>query len=159
MLPPGAQPYVEHMGRLWESQGLPRIAGRVVGLLALQPDPRTLDDIALALGVSKASVSTDARRLERLGLVTRMSHPGDRRDYYIIAADLPERVVSIKLGEIEELRSALEAASGVPNTHPAVRERLRAFSAFHRKVAALMRELLHDGQSPAPPHHSASPST
>ena len=134
--------YVERMGLLWEAEGLPRIAGRMLGLLALQAEPTTLDDIAGALGVSKASVSNDARRLERLSLVERASRPGDRRDYYRIAPDMPARVVAQKLDDLERLQAAMAAACDLPGTPDVVRTRLGAFSAFHCRVIEHLRGLL-----------------
>src|SRR5687767_1293747 len=80
--------FIERMGLFCEADGLPRIAGRIFGFLLLQPDECSLDDIADALGVSKASVSNDTRRLQQLGLLARVGRPGDRRDYYAVAPDL-----------------------------------------------------------------------
>jgi|SRR5688500_1213382 len=155
LLEAAAENYVERMGLLWEAQGLPRIAGRILGFLALQPEPRTLDDIVVALGVSKGSVSTDARRLDRLGLVILTSRPGDRRDYYVIAPDLPARITAIKLAELEQFESALDAARNVPGTDPNVRRRLDTFSEFHRRVARLLRELLETPSSTDSPNQIA----
>jgi len=67
--------------------GVPLIAGRVTAYLLISEGPRSLDEIAGALGVSRASVSTDARRLEEKGLLVRLSLPGDRRTYYSFAPD------------------------------------------------------------------------
>lgn len=153
-----AAEYVERMGLLWEGQGLPRIAGRVLGFLALQSEPRSLDDLAAALDVSKASVSTDARRLERLGLVSLTSRPGDRRDYYVIAPELPERIVAIKLAELEQLQAALDGADQVPDIHPVVRQRLRTFGDFHRRVAQLLRGLVGRSEPSGSPRQAAPPS-
>lgn len=141
-LPPAAEQYVERMGLLWEAEGLPRIAGRILGFLALQPDAVTLDDIASTLGVSKASVSNDARRLQRLGLVERGSRPGDRRDYYVIADDLPARVAAQKLADLERLHAALTEARDLPGTPPRVRARLGAFGDFQQQILDQMRRLL-----------------
>jgi DNA-binding transcriptional ArsR family regulator len=137
-----AEQYVERMGVLWEAEGLPRIAGRMLGFLALQAEPATLDDIAGALGVSKASVSNDARRLERLSLVERASRPADRRDYYRLAPDMPARVVAQKLEELERLNAAMSAARDLPGTPDVVRERLGAFGVFHARVIEHMRGML-----------------
>src|SRR4051812_38541175 len=80
------QQFVERAGLLWEADGLPRIAGRIFGLMIIAEDPLSLDQIAEALGVSKASASTDTRLLERLGYLERISKPGDRKDYYCSSA-------------------------------------------------------------------------
>ncbi len=76
-LTPAAEQYVERMGFLWESEGLPRIAGRILGYLLLTPEARTTDDMALALGGSRASVNTDVRRLEGLGIPQGNTGPGE----------------------------------------------------------------------------------
>ena len=141
-LAPAAERYIERMGLLWEAEGLPRIAGRMLGLLALQPEAASLDDIASALGVSKASVSADARQLERLALAERVSRPGDRRDYYAIAPDFPARVVALKLGELQQLQDALADARAIAATDGVVHARLRAFGDFQNHLMTLMRGLL-----------------
>jgi DNA-binding MarR family transcriptional regulator len=151
-LPPTAEQYVERMGLLWQAQGLPRTAGRIVGLLAMQGSALSIEDLASALRVSRGSISTDARRLERLGLVHRSSRPGDRRDFYAVAPDMPARVVALKLAELERFESVLEAACELPETPPAVRERLCGFADFHRRAVRQLQELLGDRDAAAAPN-------
>ena len=55
--------FVGEMGLTFEADGFTRIGGRLFGHLLLADRPLSLDEIAAALRVSKASVSTDARRL------------------------------------------------------------------------------------------------
>lgn len=141
-IPPVATQYVERMGLLWETEGLPRIAGRMLGFLLLSPDPCTTDDMALALGVSRASVNTDARRLARLGYVERISRPGDRRDYYVIAPDMVERLLEAKLTKLRSMQSALDEAGLLPGTAPVVASRIRAFGTLHLRVIETLEELL-----------------
>lgn len=81
-LDPGAQQFVEGMGLYFERLGIPRIGGRILGLLMLAERPLTLDEMAHALKVSRASVSTNARMSVAVGMVEHVSLPGDRRDYY-----------------------------------------------------------------------------
>src|SRR5918993_4637648 len=97
------QRFVERMGLVWEQEGIPRIAGRIFGFLLLQEDACSLDDMAASLGVSKASISTDARRLEQLQLIQRVSRPGDRRDYYSIAPDVPLRALELKIASMRRM--------------------------------------------------------
>ncbi|MHB1222509.1 MAG: GbsR/MarR family transcriptional regulator [Gemmatimonadaceae bacterium] len=154
---PAAEQYIERMGLLWEGEGLPRIAGRILGYLLLTPDPRTTDDMALALGVSRASVNTDARRLERLGFVERNSRPGDRRDYYVIAPNLVERMISGRLDRLRSLQSALDDAHHLPDTPPVVRDRVCAFRILHLRVIDALEGVLREfhscrrGSGPATP--------
>jgi DNA-binding transcriptional regulator GbsR (MarR family) len=142
-LPEPGQQYVDQLGLVWESQGLSRIAGRIVGLLTLNEQPLSLDDIAGALNVSKGSVSQDARSLTALGLVARVpsSKPGDRRDFYAIAPDLPAALINRRIGEIERLQVALQAAADHEGTAATVRERVKRFQHFQRTVITVLRDL------------------
>lgn len=120
--------FVERLGLQVESEGFPRIAGRMIGYLLLQDEPRSLDELAEALQVSKASVSTNARALEGLGYVERHSMPGDRRDYYLIV-DEPWAQLLQKVREQFRNRVALftEAESGLPLKMESGRRRLLAW--------------------------------
>lgn len=78
---------IERFGLFFEEDGLPRIAGRVFGLMMLSDEALTLDEMAEALKVSKASVSTNTRLLHQFGTLERVAKPGDRRTYYQISPD------------------------------------------------------------------------
>src|ERR687895_1965085 len=116
--------FVERMGLLTEADGLPRIAGRIFGFLLIQPGECSLDDMAAALGVSKASISTDTRRLEQLGLLERSSRPGDRRDYYVISRDVVPRSLEVRLERMRRFHDLLDKARSLPARSTTVRERL-----------------------------------
>lgn len=60
--------FVESMGLTLESDGLPRIAGRIFGWLLVSEEAQSLDDLAAELRVSKGSVSTNTRLLEQRGV-------------------------------------------------------------------------------------------
>ncbi|GEM_PF-5938822 len=77
-------------GHSAETVGLPRIAGEVCGLLFMTDGPLSLDEIASALKVSKASVSTNVRLLERLRFVRRGDVREGKRDYYVFAGNVWE---------------------------------------------------------------------
>ena len=68
-------------GRLSQLLGYPKSVGQIYGLLFFSHQPKSLDDIAGQLGMSKASVSNGVRQLESLGLVTQVWVPGDRKEY------------------------------------------------------------------------------
>lgn len=118
--------FVEQMGLSAEADGLPRIAGRLFGFLLLSPGPRSLDEIATELGVSKGSVSTDARLLLRHGWLQRVSRPGDRRDYYEMAPDFFGGIVAYRLARWEALRDLVaQARERLPRRAGAAHERLQ----------------------------------
>jgi biotin operon repressor len=99
---------IESMGRYFEQYGLARIGGRLVGLLTLTDQPLTLDAMAAALGVSRASVSTNIRLLVAYGLAELVSFPGDRRDYYRFAENAWERGIIVNIEGTEALRRIAE---------------------------------------------------
>lgn len=74
--------FIESMGIFFEHYGMPRLVGRLMGLLMLVERPLTLDDMAQALLVSRASISTNIRIALANGFAVRVGIPGDRRDYY-----------------------------------------------------------------------------
>lgn len=76
--------FIEQLGRIAEGEGLPRIAGRMLGSLMVDARSCSLERLALQLDVSRASISTNGRLLEGLGLIQRVTMPGDRRDYWQI---------------------------------------------------------------------------
>lgn len=110
--------FIEIMGRHFEEEGVPRIAGRLFGLLMLVERETSLDELAEGLRVSKGSVSSNARLLENWGLVERITRPGDRRDYYRIAPDMSERLVNRQISRmqlfIERVRHARDEMGELP---------------------------------------------
>lgn len=74
--------YAERAGLVCEEIGLPRMAGRIVGwLLICDPAHQSLAELGEVLQASKGSISTTTRLLMGMGLLERVSLPGDRRDY------------------------------------------------------------------------------
>lgn len=136
--------FVESIGVLWEADGLPRIAGRIFGFLIVQPEPSSLDDLAAGLGVSKASISTDARRLEQLGLITRISLPGDRRDYYTIDDSAPATGLEMRLRNLRRFDRTLSEAGDRERLPLVVQQRLARFEYAHVRIVAALEAVLEE---------------
>lgn len=81
--------------------------GQMYALLYLHPQPMCLDEIAAELGISKASVSTTIRQLERWTAVKRVWVKGDRRDFYEAETDFQS---VLKHGVLATLRKKLDTA-------------------------------------------------
>src|SRR5438309_11934039 len=80
--------FLEGMGAAFATSGvLSQLQGRIFGLLYLEPEPVSLDDIADALDQSKSNISINIRGLVDWHLVRRVSVPGSRRDHYEAATD------------------------------------------------------------------------
>ena len=130
---------VERFGLRFEEDGLPRIAGRMLGLLMVSAEPRSLDELCDELQASKTSASTNARLLERMGAVERTSRPGDRRDYYRIVDNLHVRMLEARLAQMRGTRDLLADAIDCTSCEPPeVQERLCAFAAFFGDMVKTM---------------------
>ena len=79
--------FAEEVGVVLAQMGMPPAFGRLLGwLLICDPPAQTSNQLSEALGLSKGSVSTGMRMLERAGLVHRVPMPG-RGHAYEMAAD------------------------------------------------------------------------
>jgi DNA-binding transcriptional regulator GbsR (MarR family) len=77
------QRFVEEVGIFFEQSGMPRMAGRILGWLLISDSPHQMTgELTEALMASKGSISTMTRFLIRIGLIERISLPGQRRDYF-----------------------------------------------------------------------------
>ena len=136
--------FVEKLAICGEEDGLPRIAGRLIGFLMMQEGAYSLDDLADALQISKASVSTNARMLEDKGILVRTSSPGDRRDYYEIAPGHFERFIQNAQRKVQRFHDLVEETLGLlPRANRVGRRRLRESLLFYR----FMMENLNEYQS------------
>ena len=99
--------FIEAGGSTTHSFGLGRLIGQIYALLYLAPAPLALEEIALQLGVSKASISVTIRQMESWQAVHKIWVKGDRRDFYECEPDF--RAI-IRQGILPTLRKKLETA-------------------------------------------------
>jgi DNA-binding transcriptional regulator GbsR (MarR family) len=75
--------FIEDMALFFERMGMPRMAGRILGVLLIaDPPAQSITEIGEKLSASKSSVSIMARLLVENGLIERVASPIPRRDYY-----------------------------------------------------------------------------
>ena len=75
--------FVEDISLYFEQMGLPRTAGRVLGVLLISDPPaRSLTDLCALLDASKSSVSTTTRLLVEMDLIERVPSPVPRQVYF-----------------------------------------------------------------------------
>jgi DNA-binding transcriptional regulator GbsR (MarR family) len=135
--------FIDRMGLALESEGLPRIAGRIFGLLLVSEDCRSLDEIATQLHVSKASVSTNARLLEQRGVLERNSRPSDRRDYYRVQPDLFSHTMAQRLQRWQRFHEAIgDARTKLPIRSRKVLKRLEDYDSAYTFLTQAIREAL-----------------
>lgn len=75
--------FIEEMAIFMEEVGLPRMAGRVLGLLLICDPPHlSAAEIGSSLEASKGSISTMTRLLTNMGFVERVGVPQRRQSYF-----------------------------------------------------------------------------
>jgi DNA-binding MarR family transcriptional regulator len=85
---PQQQQFIDDFASLWERFTVSGAQGRVLALLYIADAPElTASDIAATLGISRGSVSQITRQLIQFHMVQRVSHPGDRRDWFRVAGN------------------------------------------------------------------------
>jgi len=99
------------IGEKAEKFGFSRIAGQLEGLLLFSKEPMSLDEMAERLEVSKASISTNIRFLERWKVVKKVYHRGARKNFYEIRGNIweieTEILSTIVKDEIERVRETI----------------------------------------------------
>lgn len=136
--------FVARMGQSTEQDGFPKIAGQLFGLLLWSEEPCSIQDMTDILGVSKASVSTDARRLLEYGVFERVPRAGDRRDYYQIAPDFFRKLLQHRLERWENAHDAVTEAQKKFKPSAKVAKRLEYMHAVNEFVLERLRHNLAD---------------
>ncbi len=142
-----AMHFVEDIGLFFEQMGLPRMAGRILGVLLISDPPaQSITEICEKLQASKSSISIMARLLVERGLIEQVASSVPRRDFYrfkpggwivymrqwlgLISAlhEITERGISLMDSKPVELRGRLQEAhdmfSYVEQEFPALLDQL-----------------------------------
>lgn len=142
--------FIEKVGLIAQREGMPRIAGRMFGLLVFDGGPYSFSEIARQLQVSRGSISSSARILEEWGVIERATKPGDRQDYFRLS-DAPYATLLHRLADSagkakSEIGRTIEKLS--PRQH-AARRRLEEYAAFYgvlqESVKAAGKDLSKEG--------------
>ncbi len=72
--------FLANLSQISEFWGLPRATGAIFGALYLSPEPVSLDRLVQQVGVTKGTVSTNVRALERMGLIRKQLRVGERTE-------------------------------------------------------------------------------
>jgi len=130
-----ARDFVGRMGITLEGLGASPTFGRLFALLLLADRPVSLEEMAEELHVSKASVSTNIRLSEQMGLVQRVTVLRDRRHFYEILPDSFERALQVRLSFLHDMVVLVEQGLGViGEENQTARERLEGMREFYEFV-------------------------
>ncbi len=137
--------FIEGMGLILQSDGMPRIAGRLMGLFVLHGGPFSFTDLAERLAISRGSVSTNTRLLEDLGVIERVAIRGERQDYFRLAQDPYIQIVERKRARsIRARETILRNADSFSNMAPEGVERVGELANFFDVLANATHRALDD---------------
>ena len=145
--------FVETLGLIAQAEGMPRIAGRILGHLVLADEALSLSEIAEALDISKASASTNLRLLESRGSAQREPHSGSRHDHWRVRANPHTRVLRPMS---ERFRRNAEQMTEIAESFPAAdsaRARVADFADFYRRSADFLTQWADALETPDPGTH------
>ena len=113
--------FIEDLGRYFESYGIPRIGGRILGLLLASHEPLSAETIAKTLRVSRASVSTNFQILLAGGLAEKVTFPGDRTTYFVFPENPWEKTINVEIAGITTMRKIVgQGLSALPEGDKAI---------------------------------------
>jgi DNA-binding transcriptional regulator GbsR (MarR family) len=133
--------FIEQIGRLAEGEGLPRIAGRMLGVLMLETRGCSLDEVARQLRVSRASISTNGRLLHGMGLIQRVTLPGDRRDYWHVP-DASRSLLQVGIRRMRVMQTAIREMREAASAPALTESRMSQIEELYEEVIARADRLL-----------------
>lgn len=139
--------WVERLAKYCSDQdGVPLIAGRVLGwLMICDPPEQSAQQIAAAIGASRASLSTNLRLLSSVGFLHVLTKPASRTVYYRVDDDAWEKVVQRQIASLAALGQILHDGTPLAGSSPGRGGRMAAAG----EVFRWMREVF-DNAPPLP---------
>jgi len=125
-LSPPLTRFIENLAQYFESFGIPRIGGRILGLLLVSSEPLSAEAISSILKVSRASVSTNVRFALQVGLVEKVSFPGDRITYYVFPETGLEKTLAVEIQGVSIMKRFIEQGLNALPPEDAAHSRLEA---------------------------------
>ncbi|SEG91430.1 DNA-binding transcriptional regulator GbsR, MarR family [Nonomuraea solani] len=133
--PPEAElEFVDDVAGFFAREGMPLIAGRVIGwLLISDPPEQSAAELADVLRVSRSSISSATRLLTPSGLVKGVRRRGDRQEYFRIEPDGWSRMLAARYAKTAAFREITEAGlRTLANGTSERRERLAGVNELYR---------------------------
>ena len=139
--------FIEDMSLYFEQMGMPRMAGRVLGVLLIsKPPDQSLNDLREVLQASKSALSTTTRLLTEMGLIERVSSSKPREVAFRFKAGGWVVFMRMRLRLMASLHQIAEQGLELlKDEPPALRERLQEahdmFSQIEEELPALLRRI------------------
>ncbi|WP_243090105.1 GbsR/MarR family transcriptional regulator [Thermus neutrinimicus] len=145
---PTLKHWVEETGLLFESAGLPRMAGRVLAyLLVSDPPEASAKEISEFLSASKGALSPALNLLVRLQLVERLRRPGERADRYAVRPGAWKRLLMEKARALSLYRERAEKGLALVGEGKGdrLREMRDLYAFFERELPKLLARFVEEG--------------
>ena len=142
--------FIEDISLYFEQMGLPRMAGRVLGVLLISDPPeQSLTDLCEVLQTSKSALSTTTRLLTEMGLIERVPSSKPREVAFGFKPGGWVTFMRMRLRLMASLHQIAERGLELlKDEPPALRARLQEahdmFSLIEEQLPALLRRIEHD---------------
>jgi DNA-binding transcriptional regulator GbsR (MarR family) len=139
--------FIEDISLYFEQMGLPRMAGRILGVLLISTPPeQSMKDLCEVLQASKSSISTNTRLLDEMGLIERAPSPVPRQVYFRFTSGGWVVFMRMRLRLMASLHQIAERGLELlQDEDPAVRARLQEahdmFSLIEEQLPALLKHV------------------
>jgi DNA-binding transcriptional regulator GbsR (MarR family) len=108
--------FVQSWGAFGSQWGISKTMAQVHAHLLITPDPITADELMADLVISRGNVNMNVRELIDWGLVSRITKPGERKEYFLAEKDIYTVVRRIiKERKRKELEPMLELMKQLSN--------------------------------------------
>ena len=142
--------FIQDVSLYFEQMGLPRMAGRILGVLLIcDPPEQSITDLCQVLQSSKSSISTNTRLLSEMGLIERVPSPMPRQVYFQFASGGWVVFMRMRLRLMASLHQIAEQGLELlKDEEPALLERLQEahdmFSLIEQELPALLERIEQD---------------
>jgi DNA-binding transcriptional regulator GbsR (MarR family) len=139
--------FIEDISLYFEQMGLPRMAGRILGvLLVADPPEQSLNDLCEVLQASKSAISTTSRLLTEMGLIERVPSAKPRESAFQFKAGGWLVFMRMRLRLMASLHQIAEQGLELlKDEPPALRERLQEahdmFSLIEQEFPVLLERI------------------
>jgi DNA-binding transcriptional regulator GbsR (MarR family) len=139
--------FIENMGIYFEGYGVPRIGGRILGLLLIAQEPLSAERIASILKVSRASISTNFRILMTSGLAEKVTYPGDRTTYFVFPESGLEKTLLVEIQGISALKQLVQQGLNALPDSDSARMRMQEMADWADFLVELYQKALGEWQA------------
>ena len=140
--------FIEKIGLKAQADGLPRIAGRVLGLLIWDGTAVSFASLADQLMVSRGSISSATRILLERRLIKRIAKAGERQDFFQLSdAPYVSMMEATKIS-LDNAKDEIDATlNDIPDAQTEIKARVAAYADFYGKMSKAVDGILTDMRS------------